>query len=205
MYPYIGPMGLNLPSVIAIAVVSSVIFGALWGLLPFFLGRSKGRPDLGNLGLILSAVGGLLFVGFFVAIGFTIAICCAGPRAPVYPARTTVGGVPPQASPVAQGLQIQCLSGPLRGQTYPIPMDGVMLGRDASCAIRLPDGTPGISSRHCVIRWRDGVPVLEDMGSTYGTFLGDGSRLPPNYPTQLAAGSRFYLGNTSCLFQISMA
>ena len=46
--------------------------------------------------------------------------------------------------------------------------------------------------------------VVTDLNSTYGTFLGDGRRLPPNYPTQLAAGSRFYLADTNCLFQLTL-
>ena len=101
-------------------------------------------------------------------------------------------------------LNLTCLSGPLRGQVYLIGKDGVTIGRDITCNVRIPDGTPGVSRRHCCIRWQQGVPVLIDLGSTHGTFQGDGRRLPPSYPTQLAAGSRFYLGTPNCLFQIAL-
>lgn len=99
-------------------------------------------------------------------------------------------------------LYVTALSGPLRGQSYPVGQDGLLFGCDPSCAVRFPAGTPGVSHRHCCIRWQQGVPMLMDLNSTYGTFMGDGRKLPPSYPAQLAAGSRFYLGDTSCLFQL---
>ena len=44
--------------------------------------------------------------------------------------------------------------------------------------------------------------MLVDLGSSYGTYLGDGRQLPPNYPKHVTAGTRFYLDNTGDLFQI---
>lgn len=99
-------------------------------------------------------------------------------------------------------LAVQCLSGPLQGQTYPIRGNEMLFGREAVCAVRMPDGTPGVSRRHCCIRWQQGIPMLIDLGSTYGTFLADGKQLPPNYPEPVAAGTRFYVGNKGNLFQI---
>ncbi|MFR3907208.1 MAG: FHA domain-containing protein, partial [Christensenellales bacterium] len=53
----------------------------------------------------------------------------------------------------------------------------------------------GISKVHCVVRRESFGIVIEDLGSTYGTFLENGMKLEPNSP--LAAGNRceFYLGN----------
>lgn len=99
-------------------------------------------------------------------------------------------------------LAVQCVAGPLQGQTYPIRGGEILFGRESACAVRMPDGTPGISRRHACIRWQQGMPVLIDLGSSYGTYLADGKQLPPNYPESVAAGTRFYLGNRGNMFQI---
>lgn len=99
-------------------------------------------------------------------------------------------------------LAVQCVAGPLQGQIYPIRGNEILFGRESVCAVRMPDKTPGISRRHACIRWQQGMPVLVDLGSSYGTFLADGKQLPPNYPEPVAAGTRFYLGNRGNLFQV---
>ena len=73
----------------------------------------------------------------------------------------------------------------------------VQIGRDsATCRLVYQDGTPGVSSRHCQVYYdeRDGVFVVTDLNSTYGTFLAGGQRLQPNTPAKLAPKSSFYLG-----------
>lgn len=108
--------------------------------------------------------------------------------------------------PAGQGLgnlAVRCLNGPMQGQTFPVSAGGLQFGRENTCAVRFPEGTPGISRRHCCLRWEQGVPVLVDLGSSYGTFLGGGKRLPRDCPEAVAAGTRFYLGNTGNLFQIT--
>ena len=32
--------------------------------------------------------------------------------------------------------------------------------------------------------------------------MGDGKKLPPNYPERIAAGTRFYIGGWDVLFQV---
>lgn len=99
-------------------------------------------------------------------------------------------------------LGIQCLTGPLQGQTYHVTQNGISIGTDVGCTIRFPVGTPGVSHRHCEIRWQQGVPVLIDLGSSYGTILADGKRLPPHNPERIAAGTRFYVGGKTILLQV---
>ena len=79
-----------------------------------------------------------------------------------------------------------------------------MLGRDTDCTVRFPSDTAGISRHHCALRWQQGVPVLVDLGSAYGTYMGDGRRLPPNYPMNVGPGTRFYLSSPGNLFQITV-
>lgn len=108
----------------------------------------------------------------------------------------------PQAGAAQGHLAVQCIAGPLQGQTYSVRGSEMVFGRDSTCMIRMPDGTAGVSRRHCCIRWQQGMPMLVDLGSSYGTFLADGKQLPPNYPEPVAAGTRFYLGNRGNMFQI---
>lgn len=195
-----------LSTVVYIAVTVTV--GCLWGLIPFFLGRYRGRPNMGRWGLIWCGVAGPFLVSFFVMLGFLIAVLTserdmrrpnAGQQA--YPAAPAY--IPPQNA--ACGLTLECIAGPLRGQSYPVGSSGLMFGRDVDCSVRFPANTSGVSRHHCMVRWQQGVPVIEDLGSGYGTFMGDGRRLPPNYPMQVAPGSRFYLASPSNLFQFTIA
>lgn len=185
--------------------------GGVWGLITYAVCSMKRKPQLARLALMWCLIlGTLTWAGAFIAaVGFMIAAFVMEgdyrPRNAANPVIVQQMTAPaPAASPMGGNLNLTCLSGPLRGQVYLIGKDGVTIGRDITCNVRIPDGTPGVSRRHCCIRWQQGVPVLIDLGSTHGTFQGDGRRLPPSYPTQLAAGSRFYLGTPNCLFQIAL-
>lgn len=182
-----------------------MLAGALFGLLPLLLGRYFNRPGLGKLGMLCCTLSGLLpGLELIVAIGFVLAIFIKKTdfdwpqRNPAPPVQYRHVSQPVQGNT----LYVNALSGPLRGQSYPLGQSGLLFGCDPSCAVRFQPGTPGVSHQHCCIRWQQGVPVLMDLNSTYGTFMGDGRKLPPNYPTQLSAGTRFYLGDPNCLFQV---
>ena len=183
--------------------------GALWGLIPLLVGKSTGKMELGKLGMLCSILANLLFMGVVAAIGFLIAILVRTDDIPPLFRGSTPVYHPPVQQPArladrgVGGLNINCVAGPLVGQVYPIGQEGLLIGRSPSCGLHLPENTPGISREHCAIRFQQGVPVLIDLNSSYGTFQGDGSRLPPQYPVQLAPGSRFYLGSPSCMFQVT--
>ena len=83
---------------------------------------------------------------------------------------------------------VRCLNGPMQGQTYQVGSQGLQFGRDNACAVRFPDGTPGVSRRHCRLYWSQGGPALVDLGSSYGTFLTHGKQLPPNCPDRWQPG-----------------
>lgn len=73
----------------------------------------------------------------------------------------------------------------------------ILIGRDqATCAIAFREGTPGVSGRHCSLKYNEATNdfILTDLGSTYGTFLATGQKLSPNAPYHLSAGDSFYLG-----------
>lgn len=193
-----------------VAVLVRLIVGAVIGLVPLFVGRYMRKPELGQLGMLCCAVSALLHLSLpiLLAVAFTIAIFLVrqdiripgrgGDPPPPEPA-CRQGGDPPSGS-----LKLTCLSGPLKGRAYRIGANGLTFGRDGSCAVRFPANAPGVSRLHCCIRWQQGRPVLVDLNSAYGTFLGDGRKLPPNYPMQLTAGSSFYLGSGENRFQITL-
>ena len=55
------------------------------------------------------------------------------------------------------------------GRTLVVGADEQVLGRRAGSALRLED--PHVSRTHAVVRRQNGVVVLEDLGSTGGTFV----------------------------------
>lgn len=195
-----------------VVLIASMIVGAVIGLIPYFLGRYMGKPELGQLGMICCTLIGLLHWGlpFLMAICFVFAIFLM--REDINIRRRNTYAQPRQASPMmsaapsgmGSSLQLDCLSGPLKGQRYVIGAGGLMFGRENDCQVRFPAQTPGISRHHCCIQWQNGTPVLTDLGSSYGTFLGDGRQLMPNNPVQLMSGTRFQLGNNGYLFQVVM-
>ena len=61
-----------------------------------------------------------------------------------------------------------------RGQAYALNRE-ITIGRDAKCTITIPDDT-FVSSLHARIFEHEGQPVLEDLGSTNGSYL-NGSKV----------------------------
>lgn len=187
--------------------------GALIGLIPYFLGRYTGKPELGQLGMIFCTLSGIFWwvLALLVMVGFLFAIFMMKSDVSIRKNNTYVQPSMPAQTPIAaapsgrgSSLQLDCLSGPLKGQRYVIGAGGLMFGRDNDCHVRFPAETPGISRHHCCIRWQNGMPVLTDLSSTYGTFLADGRQLMPNNPMQLTSGTRFQLSNYGYLFQVVM-
>ena len=96
-----------------------------------------------------------------------------------------------------------------------VGMEGVFAGRlfaleGALRLGRLPDqndlvfpaDTTGVSGRHCVVRLTTGGATLTDLGSSFGTFLGDGTRLQPNQAVELKVGDSFTLGSQKQRFTL---
>ena len=87
------------------------------------------------------------------------------------------------------------VTGVYSGSVFPINAE-VVIGRDVgACNIVFSENAPGISGRHCrIIPGKDAL-VIEDLGSTYGTFLKDGNRtrLEPGKRKALPDGTGFFL------------
>ncbi|MEW5941691.1 MAG: FHA domain-containing protein, partial [Chloroflexota bacterium] len=80
-------------------------------------------------------------------------------------------------------------SGPMPGVTFPLEGDQLIIGRDASSSIAINDAE--ISRKHSRLSFQGGKYVLEDLGSTNGTFV-NGQRLAG--PVVLKPGDVVSLG-----------
>lgn len=99
------------------------------------------------------------------------------------------------------GLQIRAQSGVFAGKTMTVT-GTVNFGRRGGNEVCFPENTSGVSGNHCRI-YRDnaGLYYLEDLGSTYGTYVNN-QKLAPNRPVLLARGMQFYLGSQEQLFWV---
>lgn len=172
---------------------------------------SYGTAFLRSLGRIVS--------GLCLGIGFLIGLF--DPEARTLHdrmAHTTVASrvayqqpVPPQPA-IRKGSssmnpQLLGISGQFAGRSIPIAIQGSMLGTDgASCDFSFPPGTPGVSRNHCKIQfnYQTQMFILYDLGSTYGTFLGNGTQVMQGQPMALRPGDEFYLATRSILFRVSL-
>lgn len=86
-------------------------------------------------------------------------------------------------------FQFVMRSGPTPGVTFPLEGDQLVIGRDASNAVAINDAE--ISRKHSRLSFQGGKYVLEDLGSTNGTFV-NGQRLAG--PVVLKSGDVVALG-----------
>ncbi|MDR1187946.1 MAG: FHA domain-containing protein [Bifidobacteriaceae bacterium] len=116
----------------------------------------------------------------------------AGPQA-VPPARQSAIGANATALASANApTRLTVKSGPLRGTTLPLTRSPVVIGRSSTANLVLDDEFA--SGRHAQLVPRQGGWVLEDLGSTNGTFMG---RERITGPVQLVAGQSIRIGNTT--------
>ena len=86
-------------------------------------------------------------------------------------------------------FQFVMRSGPTPGVTFPLEGDQLIIGRDSSNNVPINDAE--ISRKHSRLSFQGGKYVLEDLGSTNGTFI-NGQRL--SGPAVLKSGDIVSLG-----------
>lgn len=113
---------------------------------------------------------------------------------------------PTQQLPVEEQPQprvaLECIGGNLQGMTFPIS-SRVVFGRDPKrCSIIYPKDAKGISGVHCAAEpTADGLIILTDLGSTYGTMAG-GQQLTAGKGVTLHPGDAFTLGGKENVFEV---
>jgi predicted component of type VI protein secretion system len=86
-------------------------------------------------------------------------------------------------------FQFVMRSGPTPGVTFALEGDQLIIGRDATHAVSINDAE--VSRKHARLTFQGGKYVLEDLGSTNGTFV-NGQRLVS--PAVLKSGDVVSLG-----------
>jgi len=71
-------------------------------------------------------------------------------------------------------FQLVMRSGPTPGATYPLEGDQLTIGRDSANGVSINDAE--MSRKHARLTFQGGKYVIEDLGSTNGTFV-NGQRL----------------------------
>ena len=101
---------------------------------------------------------------------------------------------------------IQGVSGLLNGKTYMLTAGTPLIfgRRTEKCNVLFKNETKGISSLHCEIKWYNGKVLIKDLGSTYGTWLNEGTRMEPNKYYELPDQGVFYLGSKENMFFMGM-
>ena len=107
--------------------------------------------------------------------------------------------------PMGRHPALRGVTGKYAGQRFDLMKGKVIIGRDpTACNIVFDKNTPGISGRHCQVVYdpNEDCFLITDLGSSYGTFLGNGKKLTASVAEKLSAGDTFYLCDNSNRFVV---
>ena len=153
-------------------------------------------------------------VGWYVYLAIGVAVAAAAAvvyllidkkkkqSAPADPGYTVPVGKPAEAN--RGGRQITSIgqTNVLGGKTYSVS-GKIVIGRDpAACQVVFPAKTPGISVKHCAVQELAQGVVVTDLGSSYGTFLENGTKMEPNKPYTILTGEAFFLASKDNGFRV---
>lgn len=101
---------------------------------------------------------------------------------------------------MAPQFQLVMRSGPTPGATFSLEGDQLIIGRDTASNIAINDAE--VSRKHARLTFQGGKYVIEDLGSTNGTFV-NGQRLAS--PAVLKSGDVVSLGEQIVLMYEALA
>ncbi len=115
-------------------------------------------------------------------------------------------GVPPQITDpeiITVPVRLQFTAGVYAGRRFAVEEGSpVRIGIGPGIGIPFPERTPGVSHNHATVMLSAGRLTIQDMGSTYGTWV-NGQRLAPNTSVTLHLGDRVWLGSDQQIFVIA--
>jgi hypothetical protein len=184
------------------AIVMFVIALALAiGVIVFLLRLAMQKPQ--QLGEAMSKLGVELPQPAQTGQGSATAVASAAPPPPDLPPLETAG-VPPTAPAgavattvvAAPAARIVATQGPHAGQAFELTGELMTIGREATHAIALVNDM-GVSRTHAQIIRQGDQTLIEDLGSTNGTYV-NGVRI--SAPTPIKPGDTLQLG--ASLFRV---
>lgn len=97
-------------------------------------------------------------------------------------------------------MKIIILDGENTGKEHPITKDYTSIGREEGVDVCIP-GDSSVSRRHAIVRREYGRFILEDMGSTNGTYIiNENNEEEEIIHTVLSEGLKFIIGKTTLQF-----
>lgn len=167
--------------------------------------ETEPAPDMGLPWHVFAAIGVAAVAIITLAILLGIKSKKKAPPEPIAePVGSTMPVRPQKSAGADRGRQIVNI-GPgsaLGGKAYSV-RGRVVIGRDSKkCQVVFPAKTPGVSSVHCAAQEIAEGVVITDLGSSYGTFLENGTKLEPNKPYTIATGEAFYLASKDNGFRV---
>lgn len=117
------------------------------------------------------------------------------------PAAPAPGIQPSPAAPTAQPLpsgRLLIVQGPGQGRAFNLNVPSLLLGRSAECTIVLSDDL-SVSRQHARFTFHGYQLVVEDLGSSYGTYV-NGQRI--TQPTPLRPGDTIHAGQTTLVYEV---
>lgn len=114
-----------------------------------------------------------------------------------------VGGISKTVA-VSEGVAIiSCIAGDLEGKDF-VLKNKLIMGRDPQkCKVVFPLDAEGVSGIHCQVYLEQGKVKLMDLGSTYGTFVGNGLKIDAETAVELKDGDTFSLGSEKNKFSVN--
>ena len=159
------------------------------------------RPAPGRL--LLWGFGSLVVLG--LVVGFVVRMTSRPSAAPAGGKGLQGGQMQRDGMPAAVDFRLRGLSGPYAGKEFPLSAEPITLGRDPHMSQIVFDAQDSVvSKRHCTVRIdrAAGGMVVEDCGSTNGTYLENGERLRAGEPRLVRPYGSFYLGDRRHSFQV---
>jgi predicted component of type VI protein secretion system len=95
---------------------------------------------------------------------------------------------------ISQTFQLVMQAGPNPGKAFTLSKSEIVIGRDVNADVIV--NTAEVSRRHARLYMDGGIYVIEDLGSTNGTFI-NGQRLTT--PVPLRSGDHIMLGEAATL------
>ena len=100
-------------------------------------------------------------------------------------------------------LEVSCIKGDLLGEKRVIQEEGkISVGRSRECDLCYLENSKGVSRNHCTIEYDSYECTITDNGSSYGTYINEGNRIPVNKKIRLNNMDIIYLGGRDNQLQI---